>query len=145
MFRWYRNATKCYVYLSDVPTTDLIRTHFAEADGSQEVGHSKNSSLLESSSSFREMESRSAISNHWSLRSIESYLYQSKHCDTRCVWPISVFLSASPGSLTGRLLLRKTRRTVCWVSSLYIWPSSTGRAKITRCEDCETRLTLPTT
>ncbi len=22
MFRWYQNATKCYVYLSDVPTAD---------------------------------------------------------------------------------------------------------------------------
>jgi hypothetical protein len=47
MFRWYRKATRCYVYLSDVPEprnpTSTVEAAFPTADGSSEAGHSKNS------------------------------------------------------------------------------------------------------
>ncbi|KIW92907.1 uncharacterized protein Z519_06756 [Cladophialophora bantiana CBS 173.52] len=52
MFRWYRNATRCYVYLSDVPsppsgTSDEFNpqswdSDFGKANGSLGVGRSKN-------------------------------------------------------------------------------------------------------
>jgi hypothetical protein len=60
MFRYYRNASRCYVYLSDVPyplsgadseqTGWLWSSNFAEVDGLHAVGHFR-SCLLQLQSS----------------------------------------------------------------------------------------------
>jgi hypothetical protein len=44
MFRWYRRADQCYVYLSDVSVDNESRWNrrFVRADGSREAGHFKN-------------------------------------------------------------------------------------------------------
>jgi hypothetical protein len=43
MFRWYYDAAKCYVFLSDVPRADIDTTdHSEQADGLREAGHFKS-------------------------------------------------------------------------------------------------------
>jgi hypothetical protein len=43
MFRWYQNATKCYVYLSDVSTKERKANSIStDSTGSRAAGHSKS-------------------------------------------------------------------------------------------------------
>ncbi|KAH8587728.1 WD40-repeat-containing domain protein [Bisporella sp. PMI_857] len=68
MFRWYHNAAKCYVYLTDVPSPPceptirsaccLANQLFGQADSPNEAGHFKSSLLLGRSNSFPEKATR---------------------------------------------------------------------------------------
>ena len=47
MFRWYRESTRCYVYLSDVPNpkdpTSTVESAFLNSRRFKRAGHSKSS------------------------------------------------------------------------------------------------------
>ena len=72
MFRWYRNASRCYVYLSDIPsppfgTNDEFNpqswdSDFGKANGSHGVGRSK-SFLPQARSNFSPKSASDLVTN----------------------------------------------------------------------------------
>ena len=74
MFRWYRSAAKCYVYLSDVQVPDKIvdiesfqmigRRPFRRVDGLPEAGHYKSLLRQLPLSSSLKMASDWAVKGH---------------------------------------------------------------------------------
>ena len=71
MFRWYRNAARCYVYLTDVSTNDQVNLSlqpweaaFGNSRWLPVVGLSKSLSRRHRSSSSAQMATVSVIRNH---------------------------------------------------------------------------------
>jgi len=75
MYRWYRNAARCYVYLADVSIYNLNPPNgssqsgdetFGKVDGLPGAGHCKSSSLRNQSSSSLSRASSLATKSLWS-------------------------------------------------------------------------------